>query len=187
MKNQLAKEIYILFKVMGLEVEEMKRKILVTLAIALVLLATLSLPAVAVTEQEVTASVTVTEYISITIADAPTAGIHFGSLALGTSNNPDTDANVTTPSITVTVDIGSNANVDLQIKGTDFNASTFPVTNAKYSLTYGGTKAPLSTSYATFAPNIVPGGTASIWHWLDVPSSGVTAGGYSSTFSYKAI
>jgi hypothetical protein len=125
--------------------------------------------------------------ISITITDSGAAGIHFGSLSPGTNNATDTDSSSTTPSIIVNVAPETSANVDLQIKGTDFVTSTFPVTKAKYSLTYAGAKTALSASYATFATNIAPSSNATLWHWLDVPSSGVTTGTYTSTFSYKAI
>ncbi len=127
-----------------------------------------------------------TEYVSITITDTGTTGIHFGSLSCGTTDNPDIDADDTTPSIIVTVDPGS-VNVDLQIMGTDFDASTFPVSNAKYSLTYAGTKTALNTSYTTFAIDLAAGNSQNIWHWLDVPASGVASGDYSSIFGYKAI
>lgn len=163
----------------------MKIKLLAIVAIILLLVNTFTLPAMAVVESTVTASVTVTEFISVTIEDSDPTGIHFGSLAPGTSNNLDTDADANTPSITATVDQGSNANVDLQIKGEDFSA-TFTVDNAKYSSTYNGTKTGLSTSYVTFASNKEAGESEKLWHWLDVPS-GVAAGDYSSSFSYKAI
>jgi hypothetical protein len=164
----------------------MKRRLIAALAIALMLVATMSLPAIAANEGTVTASVTVTSYISITITDAGTAGIHFGTLAPGTNDNPDTDANDTTPSINVGVNAGSTVNVDLQLQGTDFGTG-FAVTNAKYSTDHAGAKTALSTSYADFATNIAPGSSVDLWHWLDVPSSGVAAGDYNSTFSYKAI
>jgi hypothetical protein len=129
---------------------------------------------------------TTSQVISITITDAGPQGIHFGSLIPGTSNNPDMDANNTTPSIIITVDNGTNVNVDLQIKGTDFGTG-FTVDNAKYSTSYSGPKTAISTTYVIFASNVTPGGNANIWHWLDVPSTGVTPGTYYSTFSYRAI
>ena len=163
----------------------MKRRLIFTLALALLLVATLALPAIAATEQEVPASVTVSQFMSITITDAGTGGIHFGSLSTGTSNNPDTDSNNVTPSITVGVDTGS-VNVDLKIKGTDFGTG-FAVTNAKYSLTYADAKVALSTTYTAFATDVPATGAATLWHWLDVPVSGVAAGAYSSNFSYQAV
>ena len=164
----------------------MKRRLIFTLALALLLVATLSLPAIAADSGDVTASVTVNSVISITITDAGAAGIQFGSLSTGATDAPDAGANVTTASIVVNVASETTVNVDLQIKGTDFGTG-FTVTNAKYSLTYAGAKVALSTSYTEFADNIAPSGAATLWHWLDVPSSGVTAGLYNSTFSYKAV
>ncbi len=160
----------------------MKRRLFTSLAVALILVATLSLPAIAADSGDVTASVTVTSVISITITDAGTAGIHFGSLAPGTNNSTDLDSDVSHPSIIVTNN--GNSDVTLQIKGTDFG-SGFPVTNAKYSQTYdGATETSVTASYATVG-TIVPTGAINMWFWLYVPS-GVTAGTYNNTISVKA-
>jgi hypothetical protein len=166
----------------------MKKRLIVTLATALILVATLSLPALALVEQTVPASVTVTQpvIISITISGAAAAGIDFGSQLPGAIGVLETHSSDVLPSIVVTLEAGSNDNVTLQIMGTNFGTG-FPVTNAKYSLGYAGGKTDMSTTYTPFAPNVGPGSSRPLWHWLDVPSSGVTAGAYSSTFSYKAI
>ena len=163
----------------------MKRRLVASLVTAIMLLTAMSVPTMAAEESTVDASVTVTEVISITLSDAAPAGIHFGSVGPDTPSNLDVDSDNTTPSITVDVGSETNVNVDLQIKGTDFSG-TFTVDNAKCSITYGGTKIPLSTDYATIASDIAPGGSQGLWHWLDVPA-GTTAGSYSSTFSYKAL
>lgn len=123
--------------------------------------------------------------ISITLTDAAPDGIHFGNLNPGTPGNPDGDQSEATPSIIVNVGSETTVNVDLQIKGTDFSG-TFTVDNAKYSLMYDGAKNALSTTHATFATDVAPGGHQDLWHWLDVPN-GTTAGYYESIFSYKAV
>jgi hypothetical protein len=163
----------------------MRRRLIAGLVIAVTFVALISTPSMAADESAVEASVTVTEVISITLSDSAPAGIHFGSLAPGTTNNPDEDSDNTTPSITVNVGSETNVNIDLQINGTDFSG-TFTVDNAKCSTTYAGTKNTLSTDYATISTSITPGGSQSLWHWLDVPA-GTPAGSYTSTFSYKAI
>ena len=162
----------------------MKTRIFTTLAIALLLIATLTLPAVAVTEGSSPASVTISSLVDITITDSPTAGIHFGTMSLGQNDKLDEDAGAGTPSISI-LNSGSD-NTTVQIKGTDFGAS-FPVTNASYALSYGGARTALSTTYTTFMTNLTPGSDVDIWHYLDVPSTGVASGGYSSTFSYKTL
>ena len=163
----------------------MKKKLVASLIISMLLIVMTAVPVVADEEGSVTASVTVSELISITITDSGTAGINYGTLAPGTNDNLEDDANDTTPSITVNVASECNVNVDLQIYGTDFSG-TFTVDNAKYSTTYAGTKYAMSTTNTTFLSDVAPGSSQDIWHWLDIPS-GTTAGMYSSTFSYKAI
>lgn len=123
--------------------------------------------------------------ISITLTDTGTDGIHFGSLEPATTDNPDLDQSESNYSIRVNVEPETTVNVDLQIKGTDFSG-TFTVGNAKYSLTYGGAKNVLSTTYATFAENVAPDNSQDLWHWLNVPG-GTAPGSYTSTFYYQAI
>ena len=165
----------------------MKRRLIAALAMALLLVATLSLPAVAATEGTSEASVTVNSVINITITDAPTAGIHFGSQTAG-ADYPDTDANDTTASIVVKVEADTTVNVDLQIKGVDFSngsGGSIAIAYAKYSLTYAGAKVTMNTSYTDFTTDIAPDTSTSLWHWLTIPG-GTAAGAYTSTFSYQA-
>jgi hypothetical protein len=162
----------------------MKMKLMTSLAIALVLIATLSLPAVALTEGSSEASLNILSLISITIEDTSPAGIHFGDVNLGANDIIDKDANSTTPSIIIRND-GSD-NVTVQIKGTDFGTG-FPVTYASYATSYGGAQTPMSITYTTFKTDLIPGDFVSLWHYLDVPDTGVAAGEYSSTFNYKTI
>ena len=162
----------------------MKKRVISVLAIAALLLASIAVPCVADTQQDLEASVTVSEYISITIADANSDGINFGTLTPGTDNNTEAAQDAVTPAVTITVESDSNTNVDLEISGTDFDV-TFTIDNALYALAYDGTQAAMSTTDTEFASDLAPGATQDIWHWLDVPV-GVTAGAYGSTFSYKA-
>ena len=71
------------------EVKGMK-KVLISLGLAMVLVVAMTAPVMAAaSEESETASVTVNAYISSTITDAGSAGINFGSLNPGTSDNPE--------------------------------------------------------------------------------------------------
>ena len=131
----------------------------------------MALPAMAAEEQPVTATVTVSEYMSITLADSGDAGIQFGSVAPGTTDNPDVAQNDTTPSVNITVELETNVDVNLTKWHTSNNTAT---------------ATPLTTDYTNFATNVTPGSSIALWHWLTIPA-GQPAGGYNSTFSYKAV
>lgn len=158
-------------------------------ALAMVLmLCLMAVPAMAAEEQSATANVTVTEYISITLTDTAPAGIQFGNVAPGSSDNPDTAQNNTIPSVNITVASETNINVNLTINGTDFSgAGTITIDNAKWNAASdNATATALSTTYANFATNQAPGNSTELWHWLTIPAM-QAAGDYSSTFSYKAV
>jgi hypothetical protein len=168
----------------------MKKRVFSILAIAALLVASIAIPCVAQDTHDLPASVEVSEYISITITDNGTAGINFGTVNPGTTDNPDINsiAGSGNSTIRITVDAGSNANVDIQISGTDFIATDFTIANAKYSTTIDGTKELMTGSDTLIvgADNLAPGEYIDLWHWLDVPSS-IPAGTYGSTFTYKAV
>lgn len=127
--------------------------------------------------------------ISITVTDENPTGITFGDADPGSTNNPDQTAagfSETKGSVTVSVDTGTNVDVDLKISGTDFDDPDWLISHAKYSTTYTGTKTAMSTSPTKFAGPLSAGESQKLWHWLDVPS-GITAGDYSSTFTYQAL
>ncbi len=164
----------------------MKKRLFTSLAIALILIATLALPAVAGDVGTVTASVTVNSEINVTITDGGAANIVFGALAAGSNNNPDTTASDTVPSVSISVN--GTAIVDLQVSGTNFGTG-FPVTQTKFNTTYSttGTTA-MATTPVQIADEVAPNiADVDVWFWLDVPASGITAGGYSSTFTFAAI
>jgi hypothetical protein len=163
----------------------MKMRLTACLAIAILMIATLTLPAAADVLGTSTATVTVNSDISVTIIDGGAANIVFGALDAGTTDNLDTTANATTPSITLSV--SGTSVVDLQVSGTDFGTG-FAVSNAKFNTTYSttGTTA-MNTSAVQIADEVIPGNDVDVWFWLDVPASGVTAGSYNSTFTFEAI
>ena len=156
------------------------------LAIAAIMALVLSSTAMAVSEQTATASVTVNTFISITISTCG-AGIGFGSKDPGTTDNPVTCQGAGTAAATVTNDAISNVNVDVQVKGTDFSGGPIPVSNVEFD--EANTKASpttLTTSYQTSTSGVVPGGSAGVWYWLDIPG-GTPAGTHTSTFSFQGI
>jgi len=163
----------------------MKMRLMTSLIIAILLIATLTLPAAADVLGNKTATVTVNSDISVTIIDGGAVNIVFGALDAGTTNNLDTTASDTIPSITLSV--SGTSVVDLQVSGTDFGTG-FAVSNAKFNNTYSttGTIA-MSTSPVQIADEVNPGTDVDLWFWLDVPASGVIAGSYSSTFTFEAV
>ena len=164
------------------------KKIFISLAVVLALVAVMAVPAMAAEEGTLPASVSVNEVISITLTDEAPDGITFGAVDQSSTGNSDQVTggfSDTKGSVTVAVDSGTNVNVDMKISGTDFDTS-WPISNAKYSLTHTDTKVAMSTTPTVFASNVVPGGSQMLWHWLDVPS-GITAGDYSSTFTYTVV
>jgi hypothetical protein len=160
-------------------------RLMAILAIVLVLTAMVATPAAAVSIGTSTATISVNSDISVTIQDGGAANIVFGALNAGTTNNPDTTANETIPSIRLTV--AGTSIVDLQVSGTDFVAG-FAVSNAKFNTSYTPTGATaMNTSVVQIASAVSPGSNVDVWFWLDVPASGVLAGDYSSTFTFEAI
>jgi hypothetical protein len=163
----------------------MKMRLITSLVIAIFLITTLTLPAAADVLGNKTATVTVNSDISVTIIDGGAENIVFGSLDAGTTNNLDTTASDTIPSITLSV--SGTSIVDLQVSGTNFGTG-FAVSNAKFNTTFSttGTIA-MSTSPVQIADEVNPSNDVDVWFWLDVPASGVIAGSYSSTFTFEAI
>jgi len=165
------------------------KKLLISLALVLMLVAVMTTPVMAA-EDSKTASVTVNEYISFTVTDAGAAGINFGSLNQGTTDNPETDQGVAGA---VTLDVAAETNVDcnIQTRGSgDFSDGTHSIAlnNAKWdkdSDVAGATA--MTTSYATIDTST--SGVAKsvgVWHWLSIPS-GQYAAIYTTTFYYQAV
>jgi hypothetical protein len=171
-------------------ITQMKTRLILSLAVALMLIATLALPAVALDYGEQDAYVHINSSISITVTDAAVAesGIDFGDVNPGDPDVEDTGIDATTPSANVTVESGTTVDVDLSVRGTDFGSSGLTIGSVKFNITFdpsSGTTQ-MGTSDQVFANSVSPGDTESIWFWLDVPSTGVTAGSYQSTFTFTA-
>ena len=164
------------------------KRLLISLTLALMLMAIMAVPAMAA-EDSLSASVTVNEVISVTISDAGSNGVQFGSLDPGTSDSPDIDQstdNSDTPAVTVAINVGTNVAVDVSLKGTDFDA-TVPITGGSWAEeTYDAAKSYMTTSYQVVAGNLAPGQSVELWHFLTVPA-GAAAGTFSSTYTYQTL
>ena len=160
------------------------KKILISLSLALLLVAVIAMPATAVDEQTVGASVSVGEVVSITLTDAGTAGINFGSVSPDTEDVGDVDQSDGTPAIQVIVETETNINVDIAVKGSA--TGSLALTEWEYSTDFAGTKTSIPADYGTpvYADQGV-GGYA-FYHWVDVPES-TPAGTQGCTVYYKAV
>lgn len=169
----------------------MRKQIFISLAVAVMLITLIAAPAMAV-EDTKTATVTVKEFISFTVTDYGDAGINFGNLDPGTNDNAEAAQAPTTGAIKLTVGAETNANCNIQIKGSgdfsDGGTNTFALSNAKWdkdnvvtgATTMTITYATVDTSTKGVEKNV------DVWHWVSIPS-GQYATTYTTTFYYQAI
>jgi len=166
------------------------RKLLVSLLTAVALIALTAVPAMAV-EQTQPASVTVSTYISATITDAGDAGINFGSLDPGDTDQLEIAATNTTGAINITVAAETNVACKIGTSGSGdfvYNSYNFPLSNAKWDTDFEVADATaMTTSYVQIGTDTSPGTVRSqeVWHWITIPS-GQEAGIYTTDFYYKA-
>jgi len=166
------------------------KKTFVSLVTALALVAVMVVPVVAA-EDSKPATVTVNEYISFTVTDPGDAGIDFGSLDHGTSDNPEAAQNGS-GAVTLAVAAETNVDCNVQIKASgDFSdgaTHTIALSNAKWdkdNAVAGATT--MTVTYANVGTSTA--GTAysqDVWHWLTIPS-GQYAGDYTTTYYYQAV
>jgi hypothetical protein len=174
------------------------KRVFISLALALTLVAVMAVPAMAANSntESTPASVTVKHFISIGLIDTP-AGIHFGDVDRGSTDNADQDQDNDTPSIQVVVAEETNVIVDLKSACIPFIPVAWPADDIKYSLTYDGAKRGMSPcpAFTTFAESVNDDGSGnpveeavstSLWHWLNVPSY-IPGGTYHATLYYKAV
>ena len=171
------------------------KKVLISLTVALMLVMLMAAPAMAV-EQTKTASVTVNSYISFTVTDNGAAGVNFGSLDPGATDQPESAQSAIEGALQLTVGSETNQDVTISLKGTDFSdgINTMLVSNVKYdddnSPNEGGsdtgkTEGAMSTTYASwYGVNAGSGDTTECYHWISIPSA-QDPGTYTSTFYYQ--
>ena len=164
------------------------KKLLISLAMVLVLVGIMAAPAMAV-DEEVTASVTVSEVIDITISDAETDGIQFGTLDPDTADNPDeaqSTADDTIPAVTVAINPATNVDCNVSLKGTAFDTS-IPITGASFAEgAHDAAKTYMTTSYQSVATSVAPNTDVELWLFLSIPS-GAAGGAHSSTYTYEVV
>ncbi|MHB1416715.1 MAG: hypothetical protein ACYC1C_15830 [Chloroflexota bacterium] len=166
----------------------MKRVFLI-LVLIITLITVLVLPAAAA--ETVPARVSVNEYINLTVTDAGSDGVNFGSVNPNTTSGdvlqtPDVGA------VTLTVAAETNVNCSLQMKGTTFQSGTgdtISIMSAKWAALYSATPSTqqVSLDYQEIGTsNSSETSVLKVWHWLNVPA-GSKAGAYTSAFSYQAV
>lgn len=167
----------------------MKRRLIIGLALAVMLAATMAAPAMADDYGEITASVTVTEVISVTITDANSDGVNFGTLDQGDTDKPDvaqSTTNSSVPAVVVTMGAENNVSCNVTMKGTDFDA-TIPIGSAEWAEgAYNAAKNSITTDYALIKSGVAAGEAVDIWHFIDIPLD-AAGGTFHSIFTYKAV
>ena len=130
------------------------------------------------------------EIISFTINDYNNDGIHFGNAAPGETDHP-ADWGDSLGTITLTVGAETNVDVNVRLKGDDFNGpSTISIDNVKYDddSDPGGADT-MSNFYDTWYAVTQPLATddvRQVYHWISIPA-GKEDGAYNSTFYYQAV
>jgi len=158
----------------------------VSLAVALVLVMVLSTPAMAVVES-VGATVTVNAVISFTVQDSGDAGLTFGSLTPGSSNNPEL-AQTGRGAVVLSLGIESNVDCDISMKAGDFTSgsNTFSIDNARWNAADDASGATAMTNNYAKMTTLSANTSQDIWHWLSVPA-GQMAGTYTTDFYYQSL
>jgi hypothetical protein len=125
--------------------------------------------------------------VDITLSKVP---ISWGTLNPGTENNPALE-NQGFP-MAITVESTTNVNVDIYLKGTNWENGTnvIGVENCRYdsddNLANGGWMT-LKTSYVSpIFENVAPGAVKYVYFWISVPAN-QWSGYYTSTVSVKAV
>jgi hypothetical protein len=142
------------------------------------------------------ASVTVNTFVDITVVQCPVSGVfNFGSQDPGVTDVPiacQTDANTALRTI---VEATTNKPVNITLIGTNYAGPGNPIAveNTKYNfqnLTVNSTSFPVAAGPAVNAFTSVGGAGIAVnndlWFWLSVPSSFLTAGAYTSTYTLSA-
>lgn len=155
-----------------------------SIVIALSLVAVMTTPAMAADEQSVPANLNVNTFINITLVDAGTAGINFGSVDPGATSVGDVDQTTTTPAIRVCVGMDTNVQVDIWVRA-DVDIR-IDITNWQYSTTYTAEKMGLRPDYVSVYTAAERGDNKAFYHWIDIPE-GTMGGSYAATVYYKAV
>ncbi len=160
------------------------KKLISSIVIALSLVAVMATPAMAADEQSVPATLAVNTFINITLVDAGSSGINFGSVDPGATSVGDVDQTTTTPAIQVCVAMDTNVLVDIWVKAAV--DVSLDVTHWQCSTTYTAEKIALSPNYSSVYTAAERGDNKAFYHWIDIPE-GTMGGSYAGTVYYKAV
>ena len=156
------------------------------LAIACLVLLSTTVSAAAA-QDSLVAEVNVSTVINFTIEDMGDAGLNFGSLYAGSSNNPEAAQNGTGA---VRLSIGPETNVDCEVsvKADDFSSGshTMSIGNAKWDIDNEVTGAIAMTNSYGVITTLSSGNSQAVWHWLSIPST-QAPGTYTTSFYYQAV
>ena len=157
-----------------------------TLIVTLMLVMAMAKPAMAV-EDSVGAEVTIGAIISFTVEDNGQAGLKFGSLIPGSSDNPELAQNGR-GAVTLSVGPETNVTVDLSTKADDFASESdiLPIGNARWDTDSNVAGATAMTSAYARITTLSRGNSQDVWHWLSVPGD-QPPGTYTTDFYYEAL
>jgi hypothetical protein len=170
-----------------------KTNLFISLACALILVAIVAAPAMADNSpvtSTVGASVTISEYINATITDNGAAGIIFGTLNPGDTDQPEAAQSGSNGAISISVAKETNVVCKVGLEGSgpfsDGGSNSFALSNATWNATDTTPGTAMTTSYVQIGSDTVPGTAWSqdVWHWINIPA-GQAAASYTTNFLYK--
>ncbi len=132
------------------------------------------------------------EVISFSVIDHTDAGINFGDLVRGSTNNPEIAQNSSQGALTLVVAAETNVDCNIQIKGSgDFSDGTgyiIPLDNASWSdSNLPGSASNMTAGYVTVSTSAAGlEKSVDIWHWVSIPS-GQEPAMYETYFYYHAV
>ncbi len=132
------------------------------------------------------------ELISFSVIDHSNAGINFGDLVRGSTNNPEMAQNSSQGAITLVIAAETSVDCNIQIKGSgDFIDGTgyfIPLGNASWSdSNQPGSASNMTADYVTVVTSIATQEqSVDIWHWVSIPF-GQEPAMYETEFYYHAV
>jgi len=157
-----------------------------TLIAALLLVMAMPSPAMAV-EDSLGAEVTIGAIINFTVEDNGQAGLKFGSLIPGSSDNPELAQNGS-GAVTLSLGAETNVNCNVSTKASDFasGSDTIPIGNATWDTDNSVSGATAMTDDYAQITTLSAGNWQDVWHWLSVPGN-QAPGIYTTDFYYQAL
>lgn len=132
------------------------------------------------------------EIISFSVIDHGIAGINFGDLVKGSTNNPEIAQNSSQGAVTLVVAAETNVDCNIQIKASgnfsDGTGNIIPLGNASWSdSNQPGSASNMTVDYATVSTSIAElEKSVDIWHWVSIPV-GQEPAMYETEYYYHAV